>query len=283
MSSQQARPRGGAESFCERRRAKNLWPSPVSPTKQKMKTKIPEIEILYEDKDALVINKPAGLIVHPDGKKKELSLVDWILKKYPKMKKVGEPTELSDGTKIIRPGIVHRIDRDTSGALIIAKNQKAYEFLKGQFKARKVRKVYHAFIYGNLKEDRGMIDRPIGRSPSDFRKWSAQRGARGEIREAVTYFKVLARKGGITFIEALPKTGRTHQIRTHFKAINYPIVQDYLYATRNLLEQDNQAGFKRLALHAKELEIRLPSEKIINITAPYPKDFDKAVKEIYKN
>jgi len=107
------------------------------------KSKLPEIEILYEDKDALVINKPAGLVVHPDGKTKEITLVDWILKKYPKLKNIGEPIILEDGTKILRPGIVHRIDRDTSGCLIIAKNQKAFEFLKGQFKARKVYKVYH--------------------------------------------------------------------------------------------------------------------------------------------
>jgi 23S rRNA pseudouridine1911/1915/1917 synthase len=244
--------------------------------------KFPEIDILYEDKDALIINKPAGLVVHPDGKTDEVTLVDWLLKKYPRMKKVGEPLILADGTEIFRPGIVHRIDRDTSGALIIAKNQKAYEFLKGQFKARKVHKIYTAFIYGNLKEDRGMIDRPIGRSPNDFRKWSAQRGARGELRPAVTYFRVLARKDGITMIEATPKTGRTHQIRTHFKAINYPIVQDKLYASHNLLQQENQAGFKRLALHAKEIEIKLPSEKIVNIKAPYPRDFEKAMKEIMK-
>lgn len=250
---------------------------------QGMKKRFPEIDILYEDKDALVINKPAGLIVHPDGHTDEITLVDWILKKYPRMKKVGEPIILSDGTEIFRPGIVHRIDRDTSGALIIAKNQKAYEFLKGQFKARKVHKVYNAFIYGNLKDDRGMIDRPIGRSPNDFRKWSAQRGARGELRPATTYFRVLARKDGITFIEAIPKTGRTHQIRTHFKAINYPVVQDHLYATKNLLEQENQAGFKRLALHAKEIEIKVSPEKIINVKAPYSRDFEKAVKEIIKN
>lgn len=247
-----------------------------------MKNKFKEIEILYEDKDALVINKPEGLVVHPDGKTDEKTLVDWILRKYPKMKKIGEPITLEDGTKIFRPGIVHRIDRETSGALIIAKNQKSYEFLKGQFKARKVRKVYNAFLYGELKEDRGMIERPIGRSPTDFRRWSAQRGARGELREATTYFKVLSRKDGMTFIEAIPKTGRTHQIRVHFKAVNYPVVQDKLYATENLLGQKNQAGFKRLALHAKELEIKLPSEKIINITAPYPKDFGLAVEKFTK-
>lgn len=243
---------------------------------------MPAIKILYEDKDVVVINKPAGLIVHPDRKVREKTLVDWILKKYPKSKNVGEPIVLDNGNVILRPGIVHRIDKDTTGALIIAKNQKAYEFLKGQFKARKVHKVYNAFVYGDLKDDRGMIDRAIGRSPNDFRKWSAQRGARGEMREAVTYFKVLNRKNGITFIEAMPKTGRTHQIRVHFKSQDHPVVQDALYAPDFYLKQRNQLGFKRMALHARELEIMLPSGVLLDIVAPYPKDFEEAIKKIQK-
>ncbi len=241
-----------------------------------------KIPILYEDKDVVVINKPAGLVVHPDGKTKAKTLVDWILKEYPKTKNVGEPTVLDDGTEILRPGIVHRIDYNTTGCLIIAKNQKAYEFLKEQFKERKVHKVYHAFVYGDIKDERGMIDRQIGRNPNDFRKWSAQRGARGELREAITYYKVLAKKDDITFIEALPKTGRTHQIRVHFTAINHPVVQDDLYATRFNLEKKNQLGFKRLALHARELIINIPSGKEIDIVAPYPKDFEDAIKKIGK-
>lgn len=238
-----------------------------------------KIPILYEDKDVLVINKPAGLVVHPDGKTKEKTLVDWLLKKYPRIKNVGEPILLDDGTKIIRPGIVHRIDRDTTGCLIIAKNQKAYEFLKEQFQERKVHKVYQAFVYGILKEGRGMINRPIGRSINDFRKWTAQRGIRGEMREAVTYFKTLKTKGDFTFIEAIPKTGRTHQIRVHFNALNHPIVCDYLYATDFYLKKKQQLGFKRTALHAKDLEINLPSGKLLKVTAPYPEDFAEAVKK----
>lgn len=241
-----------------------------------------KIPILYEDKDVVVINKPAGLVVHPDGKTKEKTLVDWILTEYPRTKNVGEPIILNDGTEVLRPGIVHRIDRETSGALIIAKNKKSYEFLKKQFKDRKVHKVYQTFVYGDVKDERGMIDRPIGRSPSDFRKWSSTRGARGEMREALTYFKVLNKKEGITFVEAMPKTGRTHQIRVHFSAINHPVVQDELYAAKFYLEKENQLGFKRTALHARQLEIMLPSLKLLKITAPYPKDFEEALKEIQK-
>ncbi len=245
-------------------------------------TLMTKITILYEDKNVVVINKPARLVVHPDGKNKVKTLVDWILKKYPRIKNVGEPIILDDGTKILRPGIVHRIDRDTTGALIIAKNKESFEFLKEQFQNRKVHKVYHAFIYGDLKEERGMIDRPIGRSVNDFRKWTAQRGVRGEMREAVTYFKVLNKKDDITFIEAMPKTGRTHQIRVHFRAINHPLVQDRLYATDFYLNKRQQLGFKRMALHARELEITLPGGKLLNITAPYPEDFEKAIQEMQK-
>lgn len=244
-----------------------------------------KIPILYEDKDVGVINKPAGLVVHPDGHskdKKQKTLVDWVLKKYPRIKNVGEPIILDDGTKILRPGIVHRIDKDTTGALIIAKNKESFEFLKKQFKDRKVHKVYQAFVYGDLKDERGMIDRPIGRSSTDFRKWTAQRGVRGEMREATTYFKVLGKKDNITFVEAIPKTGRTHQIRVHFTAINHPIVQDKLYATDFYLDKKQQLGFKRMALHARELEITLPSGKLLKITAPYPEDFEEALKKINK-
>jgi 23S rRNA pseudouridine1911/1915/1917 synthase len=241
-----------------------------------------KIPILYEDKNVVVINKPAGLIVHLDGKTKEKTLVDWILKKYPGTKNTGEPMILDDGTKILRSGIVHRIDRDTTGVLIIAKNKESFEFLKSQFKNRKVHKVYQAFVYGNLKDERGMIDRPIGRSLNDFRKWTAQRGIRGEVREATTYYKVLGKKDNITFIEAIPKTGRTHQIRVHFTAINHPLVQDKLYATKFYLDKKQQLGFKRMALHARELEITLPSKKLLRIIAPYPEDFNEAIKKLKK-
>ncbi len=271
-----------------------------------------KISILYENKDVVIINKPAGLVVHFDGKTKEKTLVDWILKKYPRIKNVGEPIILDDGSpekilpdgkskifraldkksnasgktlagkKILRPGIVHRIDRDTSGVLIIAKNKESFEFLKKQFKDRKVRKVYQAFVYGDVKDERGMINRPIGRSSTDFRKWTAQRGIRGEAREAVTYFKVLNKINDITFVEAIPKTGRTHQIRVHFSAINHPIVQDKLYATNFYLNKKQQLGFKRMALHARELEINLLSKKILTIIAPYPKDFEEAISKLKK-
>jgi 23S rRNA pseudouridine1911/1915/1917 synthase len=232
-----------------------------------------DITILYEDDDCVVINKPAGLIVHPDGKREEESVVDWVLKKYPKIKDVGEPTTLSSGKVIYRPGIVHRLDRETSGVLLIAKNQESYLFFKNQFKEKDIAKKYHVFVYGNVKLDRGSIDRPIGKSRSNFRQWSAQRGARGEMREAVTDFTVLKRNKEVTFLEARPKTGRTHQIRVHFKAINHPVVCDTLYAPNH----KELYGLKRLALHAYDIEFKTLDGDTKKITAPYPKDFTQAV------
>lgn len=231
------------------------------------------VEILYEDKHVLVVNKPPGLVVHADGKTQEACLADWILEKYPDMKGVGEPLTLSDGAVIDRPGIVHRLDRDTSGALVLAKDQETFLFLKEQFQGRSIEKIYHAFVYGSIKEHEGIIDRPIARSKKDFRLWSAQRGARGEHREAVTEYNVLKRRNDLTFLEVRPKTGRTHQIRVHFKAINHPIVCDKLYAPK----RECLLGFGRVALHAKGIKFTLPGGKNLSVEAPYPPDFKAAV------
>ena len=251
-----------------------------------------KISVLHEDKNYIIINKPAGLVVHSDGKTKEPALTDWIIENYPKMKNVGEPMRTPAGEEISRPGIVHRLDRDTSGVLVIAKTAAAFEDLKKKFQDREVSKKYHAFVYGVVKEDDGVIDRPIGRSNKDFRMWSAQRGARGELREAVTHFKVLARmsdlsemsdtgaedaeksdKIGATFLEVEPKTGRTHQIRVHFKAINHPVVCDPLYAPK----QPSLLGFERLALHSYSIKFVGLDGKPVEAKAPYPTDFKKAI------
>ena len=197
-----------------------------------------KIEVLYEDDDVLAVDKPAGLVVHSDGKTAEPSLSDWVLEKYPQTKNVGEPARTADGREVPRPGIVHRLDRETSGVLLVAKTEKGFDCLKKQFQKHQVKKIYEAFVFGEMKmpgknlqkNGRGVIDRPIGRSSSDFRKWSAQRGARGEMRDAVTEYVVKARAGGYSLVEVFRKPGRTHQIRVHFKAVNFPLVADKLYA-----------------------------------------------------
>jgi 23S rRNA pseudouridine1911/1915/1917 synthase len=229
--------------------------------------------VLYEDDDVLAVNKPAGLVVHGDGKTDEPTLVDWILEKYPEIKKVGEPVRDAKGETIYRPGIVHRLDRGTSGVILIAKTKESFEFLKKQFQNHEVKKIYHAFVIGEMKNDHGTIDRPIGRSTKDFRMWSAQRGARGEMREAITDYKVMFKTDGYSFVEVYPKTGRTHQIRVHFKAISYPLVGDSLYAPKRV----NTLGFERLALHSYQIIFTGLDGSSHTITAPYPDDFEKAL------
>lgn len=235
-----------------------------------------DIEVLYEDDNILVINKPAGLVVHPDGKTIEPSVSEWFAKKYPEAKNVGEPIVLKNGEEIERAGIVHRIDRETSGVLLLAKTISGFHTLKEQFQNRLIEKKYRAFLYGNLKEDHGTINLPIGKSNSDFRKRSAERGAKGEMREAVTYFQVLKRTADVTFVEAKPKTGRTHQIRVHFKALHHPVICDSLYAPK----REALLGFTRLALHAKEITFKDVSGTVHKIEAPYPSDFIRAIEQI---
>lgn len=238
--------------------------------------------VIYEDADVLVINKPAGLVVHGDGRTEERTLVDWLLARDPGMAAIGEPWTSPAGVVIPRPGIVHRLDRDTSGVMIIGKTQEAFEYLKQQFKDRLPRKQYEAFVYDHPKEDSGTIDKPIGRSPQDFRRWSAQPGARGEMREAQTIWSVVKRGidpisgERVSLIEAVPKTGRTHQIRVHLKAIHHPVLCDPLYASG----KPCILGFNRVALHARTLTIMLPNGKEGVFEAPQPDDFKKAISSL---
>ena len=218
-----------------------------------------KIKILFEDKDILGIDKPSGILVHPDKKSKDKTILDLFVKKYPKVE------------------IVHRLDRETSGVMLLAKNKKAYEFLKNQFIDRKIKKTYVAIVNGWVKEDHGIINKPIGRSPSDFRRRLAGRGARGELREAITEYKVLKRfeedGNKFTYLEVRPKTGRTHQIRVHMKYLNHPIVCDSLYNPG----KPAPLGFDRLALHAKSIEFKNLKNKIIKVESPLPKEFAKAL------
>lgn len=236
-----------------------------------------KIKVLYEDKDVLVIDKPSGIAVHSDGKSKEKTIADWFVKKYPKAKNVGEPI-FADGREIKKPGVVHRLDKETSGVLLLTKNQKAYEFLKNQFKERVVKKTYHAIVSGFVKNDRGTINKPIGRSPKDFRRHLAGRGVRGELREAITEYRVLKRfevsSNKYTYLEIHPKTGRTHQIRVHMKYMNHPVVCDTLYAPKNPCPKN----FKRLALHAKAVEFKNLKGETVKIESALPVEFKKLVK-----
>lgn len=219
-----------------------------------------KIKVLYEDVNILAIDKPPGILVHPSttlraGPDEKETIRDIFLKKYPKVE------------------IVHRLDKETSGVMLLAKNEKAHEFLKKQFSERVVKKVYNAIVSGSVKNDRGVINKPIGRSPADFRRYSAGRGARGEIRDATTHYKVIKRLKNFTFLEVRPKTGRTHQIRVHMKYLNHPVACDSLYNPKGACPK----GFKRLALHAKSIEFQDLKGKVVKVESPLPKEFKKLI------
>ncbi len=243
-----------------------------------------EIPILFENDDVMVINKPAGLMVHASavataGKatQQKPTLVDWILRERPEIAGVGEPMKTPEG-EIDRPGIVHRLDEETSGALIIAKNQKSFEHLKAQFQNRETQKEYHAFVWGHFKEPTGMVDVPMGRNATDFRRWHAGRGARGEMREAVTKWQAVEQfvdenNDQFSFMHLFPKTGRTHQLRVHMKYLQRPIVADSLYGS----SKPKALGFERLALHARKISFSTLTGEAITVEAPYHADFQMAL------
>lgn len=215
------------------------------------------LPILYEDADVVAVAKPAGLITHSDGRTKEETAEDWFKKEY------------GSGEGI---GFVHRLDRDTSGVLVFAKNVAAYEFLRKAFHDHTVKKAYHAFVYGVPKQKAGVIDFDIGRSRQDFRLRSAQPKAKGRLRESLTRYEVIGESGGCSLMKMSPETGRTHQIRVHLKAIHHPIVGDTLYAPNRQLA----LGITRLGLHAYELDLPLPGGTRVRITAPIPSDLAPA-------
>ncbi len=235
-----------------------------------------KIRVIYEDKDILVIDKPSGLSVHGDGKSDVYTLSDWILENYPGIKDVGEPMISSEGKKIVRPGIVHRLDKDTSGVLIVAKKDESFKFLKRQFKEREMGKIYLAIVEGRFKDESGIIDKPIGRSENDFRAKTTGASARGEVRSAITYYKVIEQCNGYSFLEIRPKTGRTHQIRVHLKSISKPIVCDQIYGKNKICPK----WLGRLALHAFSLEIRVPGGERKLFVSPLPVDLKRALDKI---
>lgn len=220
------------------------------------------IQIIYEDDDILAVNKPAGVVVHGDSP----SVVEWLIEKYPSIKNVGDDSE--------RPGIVHRLDKDTSGVLLVVKNQKTFEYLKEQFKNRKIKKTYLALIYGNLKNKEGVIKLAIAKSKKDFRKKTSIGKMAGQVREAITEYKVLKRFKDYTLVEVFPKTGRTHQIRVHFKAIGHPVVCDKLYGQK---KQECPFGLSRQFLHAQSLELTLPNGSRIKMEADLPQELQNAL------
>lgn len=240
-------------------------------------------EVIFENTLVVVINKPAGLVVHEDGVTVEPTVVDWLLARAPDARGVGEVLQGKSGEPLERSGVVHRLDRDTSGVLILAKTPEAYQFLKQQFQDRTVRKEYRAFVYGRLNDRWGTINRPIGRSSKDHRRWSAERGAKGMLREAITDFERIGageyEGESFSYVTLRPKTGRTHQLRCHLRAIDRPIVGDQLYASHKLAASNN-LELQRLALHAHTLELTIPEGERERFIAPLPLAFEFAAERI---
>lgn len=242
-----------------------------------------EPSLIYEDDDVLVVNKPAGLIVHSDGRTEEPSVAAWVTEHYPALASVGEPWTSPQGEVVARPGIVHRLDRDTSGVMILAKTPDAYTFLKEQFQDRTTEKTYYAFVYGYPKHERGTIEAEIVRIRAVPPRWGVARaGEEKKHRAAVTDWRVLSRAidpetgQKVAYVEVRPKTGRTHQIRVHFKYLGHPVVCDKLYSK----ERPCLLGFSHQALHAASLAITLPSGERRVFDAPFPSDFTAALESL---
>lgn len=217
-----------------------------------------EVKILHADNDIVVLDKPSGLQVVPDRHVERQTLEGWLKEKYDEVY------------------IVHRIDRETSGVLVVARTQSSYDFLKSQFKNREVQKTYRAFVYGTLDE-RGIIDKPIGSTRGGLGPRSAKKPY-GELRDATTIYSRIFAKENVSYAEVFPKTGRTHQIRVHFAAIQHPILADTLYAPG----RPKLLGFERLALHALSLSLMHPQGKKVTFEAPLPQDFIEAEEKLRK-
>ena len=235
-----------------------------TPKEIELKAENIPIDIIYEDDNIIVVNKPKGMVVHPANGNPNGTLVNAIMAIC--------KDSLSGIGGEIRPGIVHRLDKDTSGLLIIAKNDEAHVNMSEQIKNHEVKKTYIALVRGVIKENEATIDMPIGRSQSDRKKMAVNKNG----KNAVTHIKVLKRYEKYTLLEINIETGRTHQIRVHLSHIGYPIVGDYTYSNGK-----NEFGIIGQCLHAKRLEFKHPiTQKEMKLEAPLPKYFEEILKKL---
>jgi 23S rRNA pseudouridine1911/1915/1917 synthase len=203
------------------------------------------LDIIYENKDFLIINKHSGLIVHPTTFKEINTLVNFLIEYCPQIKNVGDD-------KNLRPGIVHRLDKDVSGLMIIAKTQEAFDCLKKQFKERKVKKEYYALVYGDVKERKGVIDLAIGFSKRKS-KIKMTVFSQNKSKSAITEYEVLKKFLNFTLLKVKIKTGRTHQIRAHLNFIGHPILGDRIYKNKGLARKIKNKKLDRIFLHCFKL------------------------------
>ena len=224
-----------------------------------------DLDVLYEDKDLIVINKPKGMVVHPGAGNPNHTLVNGLL---------AHCKDLSGINGVLRPGIVHRIDKDTSGCLVVAKNDLAHQNLSEQLAKRTLKRTYIALVHGVIQHNVGTIEAPIGRDKSDRQKMTV---TSMNARPALTHFKVLKRYEAYTLVECQLDTGRTHQIRVHFQYINFPIVGDPKYSIKKTLETQGQC------LHAQRIEFIHPrTQEVMQFEAEMPEVFKQVLEELDK-
>ncbi len=240
-------------------------PEPVSLAAQPQE--IP-LEIMYEDDDLLVVNKPKGMVVHPAAGNRDGTLVNALLAHC--------GASLSGINGVIRPGIVHRIDKDTSGLLIVAKNDFAHQSLAAQIKAHSFTRVYEAVVHGNLKEDDGTVDAPIGRHPVDRKKMAV---TQKNSRNAVTHYHVIARYNSFTHVQCRLETGRTHQIRVHMAYLGHPVAGDCVYGPKKPVPNLNGQ-----CLHARVIGFQHPRDgRYIEISSDLPAYFTDFLEKLRRS
>ena len=236
------------------------------------------LNVVYEDDDIIVVNKPSGMVVHPAAGNEQGTLVNALLYHC--------GSSLSGIGGVIRPGIVHRIDKDTSGLLVVAKNDAAHLHLSEQLKTHTVSRVYDAIVLGNLKQESGTVNAPIGRHPTDRKKMAVLRGVGAHARDAVTHYRVLARFAGkaawgnaFTHIECRLETGRTHQIRVHMSSLGHPLLGDTVYGGAGTrFEAEHRALIHGQCLHAGELRLIHPrTGEHMSFSCPLPDDMQQLI------
>ena len=229
--------------------------------------------IVYEDNNILVLNKPAGLITHPKNiSDTQDSVTSWLIEKYPDIKNVGEPF-IASGKEVPRAGVVHRLDKDTSGLLMVAKDNKSFFYLKNLFQERKIKKLYLALANGRPKESKGIISAPLGRI--GLKRTTKIIGKKLiDQKDAVTEYRTVKEFKGYTLLEVSPRTGRTHQIRVHLNSIGTPVVGDNIYGFK---KSTQPANFERLFLHAYKLEFVTPDGKKLVLETDLPDELQKVL------
>ena len=227
------------------------------------------IKIIFENKNYLIINKPSGILVHPTNKKENNTIANWVLEKHPHLIEVGDSP--------IRPGIVHRLDKEVSGLMVIALNQKYFNLLKEQFQDRSIKKEYTALIYGKLINTNGEIKTPLERDKKTGLMKAQTVQETG--KEAYTIYEVIKKFINYTLVKVEIKTGRMHQIRAHFYSIGHAVVGDKLYKTKNIRKKKKILS-KRIFLHADFLSFLDHENKKLEYKLPLPKELEKILKDI---